>query len=332
MIIHVYFGDSKRHPIINNYIRSGFGDLCIDAPPIIGKSRFFARFSRAFSLIRRICSIRTEVKAPIFHTHDLISVLLVLLLMPRKKVIFDSHEVYRSYFRSWFAFYSIYLLEEAAHFFSDLTIYPSDERRCLYRQCPNDVVIENKFLVEHYAQNFNGNLNATYLYAGELTDKRCISELVAIFRRLPSKSLHIYGKLNEQFDESYFLNVPANIVYGGCITHSEMVERIGDFTAAFALYNKIDLNNTFPAPTKIFENEYFKVPTICFSSPYVDRLISDGTLRRVVTLEHLTLREVETAMGIIEGMDNNIDPSPNITWQSQLRDIENMYIGLRKKQ
>ena len=320
-IIHVYFGDHKNHPIILNYINEPNRILdIIDASKKIG-----SRYERLNKILYSLFRLPRR-KNYIFHTHDLLSFYVVRLLFPFKRVVFDSHEVYSSYFRFPFNIF-IKGLEELSALIAYRKIYPSCERQDLYFFRCNAVVIQNLFSVNSSLVEqpvLDRDLNA-FVYAGLISEQRCICELIDMFRDLPSIKLTIYGAENAYIKKLIKKGLPTNVKYAGVVPHNVLVKRLPKYAASFALYHPCDLNNKYPAPTKIFENEFSGIATIVLKSKYLDRLVQKGVLKNTFVMDSVKtffLKSIIESGGLETCIPNT---SPQILWESQKELIDTLY-------
>ena len=321
LIIHVYFGDHHKHPIINNYLNIvSHNQLVVDSP----KSNK-GRLSRMCHLARLLFANRKNKKA-VFHTHDLLSFYLVKIMLPTRPILFDSHEIYKSYF-SGPLYYLVSVFEELSTLICSYKFLPSLERRGLYKINKNILVVENLFVPKRLPSNIDKKKNS-FVYGGLLSDQRCIDEMVQVFKKMPSCFLTIYGGKTPYMESVLDKGLPENVSYRGEITQDELVNELPKHAAAFALYKPIDLNNQYPAPTKLFENEYLGIPTIVFSSEYVNRLISTGVLVNTFTLDSLQENSVKKILANPEIHNCQPNPSKRIIWESQVHLIEKVYSGM----
>ena len=111
--------------------------------------------------------------------------------------------------------------------------------------------------------------------------------------------------------------------------HDSLVETISSYDASFALYKPININNQHPAPTKVFENEYFGLPTIVFSSNYIDELIEKKTFINTISIKSVSVQELKSAVLKLEQLDRKCNKSKNILWQTQSDKITSVYNMLR---
>ena len=208
-VVHVYFGDSTKHPIIGNYLKMGGEVEVLDAPKNIG-----GRLSRVIFLLKSLFSHERK-KTSIFHAHDLLAFYLTKLIFPFSKTIFDSHEIFRGYFK--FGYYFVWVLEELASVLSSVRFIPSQERLELYKYKKNSVVIENLYFADREIKVTQKNTKQArrFIYAGLLSEARCISELVEVFSSFKELELHIYGAENEYFKSILEKGLPSNVKYKG---------------------------------------------------------------------------------------------------------------------
>ncbi len=319
-VIHVYFGDYKGHPIILNYIDNfEIRTSVLDSPKATG-----SRSKRISSLLSKMRSLeRSQIR--VLHTHDILSFYLSRFLFPLKRVIFDSHEVYSSYFKFPLNLI-VCILEEIATLLSSVKIFPSAERRELYFIKRNTVIIENLFLPNRNPSRSRDkrDLNS-FVYAGLLSRQRCIAELIDMFRNLPQCTLTIYGIKNDYMAKIIEKGLPANVKYAGSVAHTDLIKLLPKYAASFALYFPSDLNNKFPAPTKIFENEYFGLATIVLSSRYLRRLDREKTIINTLFIDKInssSLNEIINSGRLGKCQPNK---SPRILWESQKAVINGLY-------
>ncbi len=306
-VVHVYFGDHHRHPIVNNYLNTlSYRQLVIDS-----KKSNKGRFSRLLGLVRLLFKHKKD-KNVVFHTHDLLSFYLVKTIFPLKPILFDSHEVYRCYFGR-FLYYLVYILEEMATCICSYKFIPSVDRARLYKINKKTFVVENLFVPKHPPCVATKKQN-TFVYGGLLSEQRCIRELVQMFEKIPSCFLTIYGQKNSYMNKILKMGLPVNVEYKGEIAQDELLEELPKYTASFALYKPVDLNNKFPAPTKLFENEYLGIPTIVFDSPYVNRLIASGVLVNTCILGKIDDLSFKKILGSKEIYNCRHNQSKSIIW------------------
>ena len=322
-ITHVYFGDHANHPIILNYLDdTEIQANVIDAPKYSG-----SRTSRIFSLICSLVKLEKS-KRYIFHTHDLLSFYLTRFMYPSKKVIFDSHEVYCSYFKYPLK-HIVRVLEELATVLASSKVYPSPERRDLYFFSIRTVIVENLFNPPadlFSIKTLRRDINS-FVYAGLLSHQRCIEELVYIFKKIPSIKLTIFGAPNEYMNRLLDSGLPPNVEYAGMLSHKCLVRKLPEFAASFALYKPLDLNNQYPAPTKIFENEYSGISTIVLNSDYLGRLVREGRLKNTSVLERLdvpALKKIIASRFLEKSQPNTCS---GILWNSQRSSIHELYFS-----
>lgn len=319
-VVHVYFGDHKKHPIINNYLKTiDYAYRVID----VSKSKG-GRFKRLFLMANLLIKARKN-KDCIFHVHDLLSFYLVKLVFPLRATLFDSHEVYRSYFTG-VSYPFVYILEELSTLLATYKFLPSWERSQLYYFKKNTFIVENLFLPPNEVDlGFKNKQKKSFVYAGLLSERRCIKELISLFEKKPDCTLTIYGQENRYLKGILKHGLPENVSYCGELTQQELFENLPKFTASFALYKPLDLNNKYPAPTKIFENEFYGLTTIVFQSSYIDRLIESGVLRNTYTIKTLDKEEFQKIL-LKDGLEiSQPNPLHRILWTSQEQLISKIY-------
>jgi hypothetical protein len=319
-VVHVYFGDYKKHPIINNYLQSATYDCqCIDAPTSIG-----TRLNRAFLMFNALRKLRKS-KNFIFHAHDLLSIYLIKLLYPIKPIIFDSHEVYRSYFKGVIYLF-VYFLEELSTLIVTYKFLPSFERSQLYFFKSNTLIIENLVIPSKNTGLVKTKTNKkAYIYAGLLSKNRCIKELIVMFGHsdMAMYNLFIYGQENSYIRSIIEGGLPENVVYGGELAQQELLSELPKYNASFALYKPVDLNNRYPAPTKIFENEFCGLKTIVFPSKYIGNLIKSGVLRNTYIINSISVNDFHELQNIINRPPQGY--SDKILWEYQEVAISKIY-------
>lgn len=320
-VTHIYFGDHKSHPIILNYLNDAEIQVTIlDAPKGLG-----SRLTRIGALLSQLWGLN-KLDLKILHTHDLVSFYLSRFLYPLKNVIFDSHEIYSSYFKFPFNLV-VHVLEELATLLSTKKVYPSLERRDLYFIKQSTFIIENLFAPTSSISStrvVNRNFKS-FVYAGLLSPQRCIAELVDLFSIMPLFKLTIYGSENEYMTRLLERELPDNVKYAGAVSHADLVKKLPRYAASFALYRPLDLNNKYPAPTKIFENEYSGIATIVFSSDYLLRLDGEGRIKNTFFIDDVDRFSLEaiTDSGSLEKCQPNT--SVQILWESQRSIINDLY-------
>ena len=317
-VVHVYFGNASKHPIITNYLSTGnYCRVVIDAPKSQG-----SRFRRMFHLAKRLFLYKGGGSV-IFHSHDLLSFYLVKSIFPLKPVLFDSHEVYRSYFKG-VGYIFAYVLEEVSTFVCTFKFLPSAERVGLYRFKEKLIVVENLFVPKSMPVSIDREQNS-FVYAGLLSEKRCIRELVQLFEKSPSQTLTIFGGESPYMSEIIKNGLPANVVYKGEVTQDELLRELPKFTASFALYRPLDLNNKYPAPTKLFENEFLGIPTIVFNSQYIEALVEKNILRNTYLIDSVDEYNLKKILVDLKNNHSKPNVSNEILWSSQLPLIDGVY-------
>tara|TARA_B100001057_G_scaffold462263_1_gene515059 strand:- start:3122 stop:4102 length:981 start_codon:yes stop_codon:yes gene_type:complete len=320
-VTHIYFGDHRYHPIILNYLNdSEIKVKILDAPKSLG-----SRFKRLGKLIYQL-RILEKADRRNLHAHDILSFYISRFFYPMTNVIFDSHEVYSSYFRFPVS-YIVRFLEEIATLISTKKIFPSHERRDLYIFKSNTEIIENLFYPIKSEKKTNSIARdfKSFVYAGLLSEHRCISELVCIFNKMPALTLSIYGEKNEYMNQIIESGLPENVRYFGQVSHEIFKKELPKYAASFALYRPINLNNKYPTPTKIFENEYSGIATIVLNSNYLDRLCNDGRLINTFFLNEITVSSLQEILDSRCLGDCKPNISYDILWESQKSVIENLY-------
>ena len=322
-IVHVYFGDHHRHPIISNYKRHFQNRLNLEFIDV--KKSLGGRIKRIINLSLQIMQFRCRHN-DVLHTHDLVSFYLCRFLYPFNKIIYDSHEIYSSYFNNPVALL-VRVLEELATLISFRRIMPSKERTGLYYFSKNTVIIENLFLPTecHDREVPKPISRGKFIYAGLLEKQRCLEEVINFFRTRSEIELDIFGGLTATMSKHIDEGLPVNVKYRGEIAQKDLVLKLPEYTAAFALYQPCNLNNLHPAPTKIFENEYMGLSTIAFKSDYLERLINEGRLINTFLIEELADNEFRKFL--IAKRNGNIRPntSRKILWDSQGESFSEIY-------
>ena len=338
MILHVYFGDALKHPIVQNYLRAGSvrPQAVLRYRLVRSKPLRFARLSLA------MIQARVRQPAVIVQAHDFVSAMLATVLWGRRS-IFDSHEIYSCLVRRRTVAWLVNRVERWVATRAGCVIYPSAERRDYYGSLKGSrpVVIEN--LYRPYAETLTGEdvrelgrleavVKATgqarYIYAGTMTEVRAIPEIVRAFDRPELRGHHLFlaGPRTALLDS--ILSVEReNVAYLGEVRHAVMTALLPTFDAGFAIYKPSDANNRLAAPTKLFEYSYYGLAVIANRSTYVERVKSRDSLANVSFIEEISSEEVARKCLSVTGVARaSRDQWRNrVLWQLQQPVIESMY-------
>ena len=223
------------------------------------------RFKRlVFSQYKALFALR-KINADIWHIHDPELLLFAsILLLFRKKVIWDSHEDYFKQFELN-SEYRLYIPKIIRSFASLLIIKllkyvdlhatgiigATEIIQSRYSN-KNSVVVGNEARVEDFI-NLNPNFeNMKVLFVGSMSDTHCFSEVVKAISRIQNLSLIVAGQEDENL-----LNWSTEIL-GNRITHfgwanrSKIYELISMSTIGIVTYQNLPTYNE-SRPTKMFE-------------------------------------------------------------------------------
>jgi len=351
-VLHVFFGDASYHPIVQSYLSFFHTHKYIDSPKDRNK---LTRLKLLFKKLYEHKRYRGYI-----HCHDPISFSLSLLFFSRNKVILDAHEVFSTFINNKFIYKCAFLVEKLMLKFAKRKVFPSKDRAKIFFSNIENVkglfIIENLLndkLVPDILKRDKSPLKEKLLlelasvsdtikciYAGTFTDKRAIREIIEAIEQLNSSSnieikLYLFGETTDYLNDC-LIGASDCIKYCGIVKREILLSIYSQFDLSFALYKPVDLNNKYCAPTKIFENEYFELKTVCNSSPYLQELSSTGRITSPILIDVLSKQSI--VEGITSSLNNKIIKKnqsikdmrtdardKRILWSSQLDVIEKLY-------
>lgn len=338
MILHVYFGDGGKHPIVQNYLNTDDGrrhELLRYRLPA-------AKLLRLVTLSLAMLRARRQNRARIVQAHDVVSGVVATLLWGRRTV-FDSHEIYSCLARRRIVAWLVDRLERYVASHAGRVIYPSEERRDHFGTLAGShpVIIENLYRprseplstdenseFERLASLVESQARPRYVYAGTMTEIRAIREILGAFERpeLRDHRLFLAGARTGLLD-SLLSAGPRNVVYLGEIPHAVMTALLQCFDVGFAIYKPSNANNRLAAPTKLFEYAYFGLDVIANRSAYVERVQGRWGLSNILFVEEISSEGIAHACRTRASKVRA--PKERwrrvVVWERQLPAIEAMY-------
>ena len=342
--MHVFFGDASYHPIIQSYLSFYPNSFYVHAP------KFGSRISRAIKLFQELYKKRKGFNGYI-QCHDPISFFIALVFFKRQKIILDAHEVFSTFIGNKSLCYVGFKIEKMMFRIAKKKIFPSNDRASIFFTEPENetgVYIVENLLNDNLIPKLTGKKTAQLdaykdkvncIYVGTFTDKRAVREIITAIEMLNRDDrkyvLHLYGEKTEYLSRC-LVNTSDCIVYHGVVPREELLSIYEQFDISFALYKPVDLNNKFCAPTKIFENEYYSLRTVCNNSPYlrslgnsgriespilIDEISAEGILSAIVSNSHskgLNRRVLESARAVLAH-------DKKLLWSSQTDVIKRIY-------
>lgn len=335
-IVHVYFGDAEKHPIVQNYQNNG--TEIIDVP----KQKNLGRMRRAWILLIKLYNYvknkNIEKQKQIFHCHDPISLILVLIFISSRNLVFDAHEVYSSYIQSRILRTFAFRIEWILVRIPGKLIFPSCERgEIFFKNESKFVVIENKINDHNIKRDIvstqlprNGIQNEiNCIFVGTFTDVRACHEIIqaiSIVRREGFKiNLDLFGAKNS-FVDGLIPNLPDYIKFNGQISQRDLFERYADYDIGFALYKPINLNNRYCAPTKIFEHEYFGVKTVTLDSAYIVRKLKQKEFKNCTLANSFAPSDIAMAIKNAHSCEFESVDQESLLWSSQNKELSKLYL------
>lgn len=343
-VMHVFFGDASYHPIIQSYLSFYPNSFYVHAP------KLGSRTSRIVKLFRELYKKRIAYSGYI-QCHDPISFLIALIFFKRKQIILDAHEVFSTFISNKSMYYLGFKIEKMMFRIANKKIFPSNDRAKIFFKEPENepglYIVENLLNDNLIPKDTGGEIEqldlykdkVNCIYVGTFTDKRAVSEIISAIEKLNDVDkkyfLHLYGEKTEYLT-SCLVNASQCIVYHGVVPREELLSIYEKFDISFALYKPVDLNNKYCAPTKIFENEYYSLRTVCNNSPYLRSLSDAGRIESPILINEITPEGIADAIRsnpIKKNYDKEIVMSERETlalnkkllWSSQINVIKRIY-------
>jgi hypothetical protein len=351
MTVHVQSGTSGAHPIINAYLTT--------QPNVreISPRGHSSRWARLRDLVSQVTAARAAEPQAWYHAHDLIAGVACLWAGGSKSLIYDAHEISYTFASNLWVRFFIYTLEWMIQVSAQKVVYPSPERKRAMRPCvlskTKTYIIENlvtkgevpigiSTAKEQEILRFSSeNQYLNIFWGGLINEARGMTELIGaaelVARRTSARiTISIYG---QGFDCREHKSTSANVMinYYGTVGREELLSEMAGSDCAIAMYKPVNQNYRLCAPTKIFEYEALKLPYISNSSPYLERLVTEGRLRQCLMIDGCSVGSVANAMcdllnkKYLYGTYANdrvvMQNTETCYWDDQKAEIERLYEG-----
>jgi glycosyltransferase involved in cell wall biosynthesis len=238
---------------------AGIGFLSLgDRPNNRIRRLFYSQYKAAYAF--------TKIKAQVWHIHDpeLLPIAVILILL-RRKIIWDSHEDYfqqfdlNSEYRTYLPRFLKRVVSEIALFFLRFIdrhaagIIAATEKIKISYSNLNTEVVGNEARIEEFLHAKAKFENRKLLFIGSLSQDHCFPEIVTAISNIENLELIVAGNCNdeEMFQKSKEI-LGAKLTYFGWVSRSQLLELISQSSLGLVTYKNTPTYNE-SRPTKLFE-------------------------------------------------------------------------------
>lgn len=254
-----------------------------------------------------------KLKVNVVHCHDFDTLplgILIKILNPKVKVVFDSHEHYPSMISLQAPRVLqriIPILFVSLPRLTNGVIVVNDYLAGFFGKCKTVVIMNVPPLTTKLdktapsERNFE-NKGFTILYFGNLTKERGIYLLMDLAEKLPNAKLVIAGDGPERDAVLKRCKLCSNISYLGWVSYEEILTLMKTADLIPILYSSDILNNKIATPNKLFLAMSFGKPVVVFSGTLTEQIVKKERIGFAIRENNL-----EELVGVVKTLTS--DPS-----------------------
>lgn len=288
--------DQRVHRVCTSLQEFGF-EVCLTGrklrkSPIISRDYKTKRFHLLFNkgILFYACLNARLFWYAIFHKYDIIlsndldtlSGLAFANLFKRKKLIYDSHELFTEVpelqnktlkKKVWLKLEALFIKKAKAHYTVCQPI--ADYYNELYKI--DMKVVRNLPFSSQFPDDYEKRENIL-IYQGALNKDRGIDLMIDAMQYIPDYKLLIAGKgdlekeLQNQVEE---LSLQDRVIFTGNLDFKELQKITKTAKIGFSLEQGTSLNYKYALPNKIFDYIQYGVPVLCSNLPEMSKIITD---------------------------------------------------------
>lgn len=121
------------------------------------------------------------------------------------------------------------------------------------------------------------------VYAGSISARNCLVELMAAVQEMPGTSLDIYGRVVSEYSELFhadlqrYCKISGNrIQYHGAVAYKDLMQLLTHYDVGVSFYDGKDTNTLYASPAKLFEYMRAGLALLSTCQPTPARIIGES--------------------------------------------------------